>query len=492
VASTDARAGRARAPRRWALLGGAAGVGLLFVAACARPNGRAAPSPAPLPAMSPAPRATAHEAVGTERRGLVALLATWRGIAPEDAESRRAFCSELTRTALERFADCTLESLGQGAALLVRQVDGCGGDSCGTRGWLRTRALTDFRELPIDVGGTVEASVDGTALFYDAVTSVALPGGDGRDPLGGTEPVVTMRLSLPSLETTPFAACFSPRLSPSGQWLLCRDRAANVLRVPVAGGTPQRWVRSGRRPDEIEFVPHAYLWPDAVDFPSPTTLAYSIPLQARALGNPTGLEQHSVPWSDGPLAELWEVRFDDHYPDPLAFSLRAWSREHGLAGPSAEQRCWDLGEHVGVPAAPGLLCLTVTPQPLTHAHVYRQEGARLRQVFEAIIAAWANWLELTPLLEADGSLRLIDRSPGDCRAALAEASAKAQAHVAPPAAEYLPAACARVGLYRYERGQYRRDSTAKPGTVGVVTGDLLDVGPSAVDGGPPDSRSPEW
>jgi hypothetical protein len=118
---------------------------------------------------------------------------------------------------------------------------------------------------------------------------------------------------------------------------------------------------------------------------------------------------------------------------------------------------------VGVPAAPGLLCLTETNDPpLTRARIYRQEGTRLRPVFDAIVAAWANWLELTPLLQSDGSLLLSERTPHDCRGALQQSDEKAEYDLAPPSAQYLPDACARAGTYHYDHGKYRLDPTSLP------------------------------
>jgi hypothetical protein len=428
-------------------------LGLLvaFLSACAPPSPPQASGAPTVQSVKDGAAAHSPEPPKSSARSLAQLLSAWSVLGPE---SRRAFCAELLRQPEGGFERCTLETLGLGSALLVRLVGNCGGDSCSTRGWIRNRSMTEFGPLPFDVGAAVEANLEGTALFADTTTDVLIPGSAGRDPFGGTEPVITTRVLLPSFDATPFAPCFSARLSPSGKWLLCRDRAANVLRVPAAGGPPERVVFSGRRPDQIEFVPYSHIWPEPVDFPSPDTLGYSISLGADTLGGPATGARRTVRWSDELREEDWDVRFFDQYPEPLAFSLDTWTKEHHVAGPTSEQRCWELGQRVGIPPAPGLLCLTSTRTPLTRAHIYRLQDSRLREVFVAIVATYANWLELTPLIQADGSLLLTDRCPGCCAGALAQASEKADAGVAPPSAQYLGPACAAVGSYRYENGQY--------------------------------------
>lgn len=151
-----------------------------------------------------------------------------------------------------------------------------------------------------------------------------------------------------------------------------------------------------------------------------------------------------------------EYAFDDYYPKAAAFSLLEYKRTHHLLGPTFEQRCWDLGKRVGAPVAGGLLCLTDNRRPLfTLARIYRIEGSRLRQVWQAVVNTYANWLELTPVLSEDGGLVLHDQSPGRCEGALGEYQAKLDALKAPPSGELLGPACAKRGKYEYEGRQYR-------------------------------------
>jgi len=152
-----------------------------------------------------------------------------------------------------------------------------------------------------------------------------------------------------------------------------------------------------------------------------------------------------------------EVLFSAHYPPEASVSLLNWKKEHHVTGPTFEQRCWELSQGIGSPPAAGLLCLVTNPKPLfTLARIYRQDGTTLREVWSATVFTYMNWLELTPIVGADGqSLELMDRTPWSCQAALSEYYAKKSARVAPPSGELLAPACNKVGKYRYEAGAFR-------------------------------------
>jgi hypothetical protein len=61
-----------------------------------------------------------------------------------------------------------------------------------------------------------------------------------------------------------FASCMSPVTSPAGRFVVCRDRRAGVLRVPVAGGSLDRVFRW---PGRVHEGPQG-----AVEFVSPTEM----------------------------------------------------------------------------------------------------------------------------------------------------------------------------------------------------------------------------
>jgi hypothetical protein len=121
-----------------------------------------------------------------------------------------------------------------------------------------------------------------------------------------------------------------------------------------------------------------------------------------------------------------EVHRDTHYPPGDAVDVVAWLRAHGVTTALREQPCWDVGERVGVPPRPGLLCLATTHRPeRTVATLHRLDGPRLSAVWQGVVGTYANWLELTPVLAPDGArLDLHERGANDCENALSELVAK--------------------------------------------------------------------
>ena len=149
--------------------------------------------------------------------------------------------------------ECWLQPLANGsAAKLVVQTE-CGGDSCDWEEWMfadnNAEPLTEtFDELSADhrIGFRVEIVVD--------------------PHTGETMNMHTNRINRTTNEISAFAKCFSPVLSPGGRWILCRDRNANVLRVPIEGGKPEVVIDSGLEAADIYWVSHAYIYPGPIRF----------------------------------------------------------------------------------------------------------------------------------------------------------------------------------------------------------------------------------
>lgn len=156
--------------------------------------------------------------------------------------------------------------------------------------------------------------------------------------------------------------------------------------------------------------------------------------------------------------------FSAYYSPELLLRADDWKQAHGARGGAKEAECWDLGERVGVPPAPGMLCLTRIKDPAeTVARVYRLEGARLRRVWQGTIGTWANWLELVPLLSADGRTLVVhDRAPGSCEAALSEHHEKQGSGVAGNFGAVLRRGCAGLGTHVYEDGHYVQVRVVEP------------------------------
>jgi hypothetical protein len=235
------------------------------------------------PEPEPEPEATVGTDWAERRHALVQehrrLLPTENDDWKQFEELRRAWClKQVKAPPTKPLETCGLEELGSGSVLLLTLVTECGGDSCSTEGYVANADLTEFVRVPHDTGGGAEASPTGDALFVSALTDAALPSADEhtRDPFGGNDPVILNRIGLPSMKAEPFAPCFSPKLSPKGHWILCRDLGANVLKVPLSGGEPSLVTSSNLQPGEVAYVWYAYIWPDAVAFVSETRFKFTI------------------------------------------------------------------------------------------------------------------------------------------------------------------------------------------------------------------------
>lgn len=179
--------------------------------------------------------------------------------------------------------------------------------------------------------------------------------------------------------------------------------------------------------------------------------------EALAGGQPsTPRPQASSEAADGVPTRHEEWRFATRYPESERIEPGRWLHRHGVTGAVLREPCWDLGEQVGVPKAPGLLCLSVKQSPPESiATVYRVHSRRLEQVWHATVATWANWLELTPVLSSDGAvLELRDRTPRACEYALKEYRAKSRSGVRPGFGEALARGCSAVGPFDWEGRRY--------------------------------------
>jgi hypothetical protein len=183
------------------------------------------------------------------------------------------------------------------------------------------------------------------------------------------------------------------------------------------------------------------------------------PISASAVD--AGAPEAQVP---EPPTRTPEYPHDEHYPPDAAVVLADWLRAHGVKSAFPERRCWDAGERVGVPPAPGLVCEASTNvPPRTTSRLYRLEGQRLRRVWKGTVKTYANWLELTPVLDPSGSrLVLHEASAGNCDAAQCEYSIKQQSGINAHFGDVLDEGCAQVGTYRWARDRYVRAPELDP------------------------------
>jgi hypothetical protein len=201
-------------------------------------------------------------------------------------------CAELVGWK-EVVESCTLEPAAAGKAALVQLVTGCGGDSCGVQVFVY-RPGKPVLQLPDAIkGGSLTG---GTLVLTPSLQHVITDWvGQGREQ--GEWSVELYRVELRTGKASPWVkGCFSPTLSPRGRWVLCRNRRGDVLKVPVAGGTPALVHRSGLSPEDVYWVPYSYVYPAAVTFSSPERLQVTTVVQ----GGPDGQEERTreLPWRE--------------------------------------------------------------------------------------------------------------------------------------------------------------------------------------------------
>jgi hypothetical protein len=154
-------------------------------------------------------------------------------------------------------------------------------------------------------------------------------------------------------------------------------------------------------------------------------------------------------------------RWERRYADADAVDPKEWAPAHGIKTVPKESPCWDAGDEVGVPPAPGLLCKTMIGDvPRIEAVLYRLDKKRLVVVWRGLVAAWANWLDLTPVLAEDGtSLTLHDG--GGCLGAAREARGKERAGIGVRGlSQTLFEACRGLGTYTWNGWRYVRSRDA--------------------------------
>jgi hypothetical protein len=137
--------------------------------------------------------------------------------------------------ALTQVSRCWLGRSAGGRAALVWVERGCAGERCNRpltedddRVWILTPAHPP-RALPSGLGW------DGATIRPSLVEAIV---DDGR---GHLVRVDLRRGDLAAGER--FAGCSEPVQSPGGRWIVCRNRQADVLRVPIAGGRLERVYR---------------------------------------------------------------------------------------------------------------------------------------------------------------------------------------------------------------------------------------------------------
>lgn len=188
--------------------------------------------------------------------------------APTTGQLDEAACRELTGAEVKNFDRCTLELLANGTAPAVGVTYDCGGDSCSAQVFVWYGDETGPYHLP-NGGSPLEVSPDHKYLLIGEL----LYEEESLIPNGAR----TLRFDRKTQKTEPFFDCFSARLSPGGNWYVCRDLSANVFKVPVSGGKPQLVVRAELPKGETIKVGGPFEdYPEPVSFPNAHELEYEL------------------------------------------------------------------------------------------------------------------------------------------------------------------------------------------------------------------------
>jgi hypothetical protein len=186
--------------------------------------------------------------------------------------------------------DCHVALTGAGNGLIVTLVTECGGDSCSTKRWLLKEGSPSALPLSEDGGGI---AFEPHLAFYVADHRQFANEQDMRQNFY-QRAMSLFRYDLGARAARPFAHCFSPSLSPGGNWFLCRNPHGDLFRIPVRGGKLER-VAVNRVQGQVAFSPYAFIYPSEAYFYSEAQACF------RSGGDPDD-EEICVPWSEGKLS----------------------------------------------------------------------------------------------------------------------------------------------------------------------------------------------
>lgn len=262
-------------------------LGLVLVTACAAAGHTALPEPEPPPRK---PEAGTSRAAASHVVGHPAPLQRLQESLARDPKA----CVDRVGYA-GTFEKCDAVLVGNGKGILVQVVTECGGDSCSVSAWLLRGPKDPAVPLRCADGGGL--AFDPTLTFYVTDRQRFTGDSDTAADSATFEPELGW-VKLEADEPWQYAPCMSPTLSPGGGWFACRNRYGDVLRVPVAGGTPEL-VHAAATNREPDFVPYAYVYPDAVRFESNQLVLPE---------HPDGeSETIAIPWTEDPLPPLRRV-----------------------------------------------------------------------------------------------------------------------------------------------------------------------------------------
>lgn len=179
---------------------------------------------------------------------------------------------------------CGYELLANGTALAITVAWDCGAHVCSTRSFV----WYGSESAPYAVNADeLEVTADHRYLLS---TSFSRENDIPFTPIAGE----TWRFDRASGKSQKLLDCFSARLSPRARYYVCRDLAANVLRVPVAGGAPELVARAVLPPNTTVKLGGPF-----DDYPSRVQFLDGDELEYEVFVNETGeVSKHQAPWRE--------------------------------------------------------------------------------------------------------------------------------------------------------------------------------------------------
>ncbi len=182
------------------------------------------------------------------------------------------------------FERCSVNLVGNGDGAVVSVVTECGQDSCSVESRLIKKNGIPV-ELRSDLGGGIAFN---SSLTFYVMDEVMIDKDEDPSQIASRPPSL-VKVELSTGKRTFFADCFSPKLSPKGNWFVCRNCAGDLLRVPVTGGKAEL-VAKNPTAARVPCQAYSFNYPSEVSFPDSKTVVFP--------WNDGTDRETSLPWSE--------------------------------------------------------------------------------------------------------------------------------------------------------------------------------------------------
>lgn len=105
------------------------------------------------------------------------------------------------------------------------------------------------------------------------------------------------RVNLADGRVERLASCLSPRISPDGQWVVCRDLDARLIRVPVDGGEMEV-IDDPQLDDRVVYLRLPHVYPDQPWFVDDGVVQYEVVTESEPGADDAETETITVDWPE--------------------------------------------------------------------------------------------------------------------------------------------------------------------------------------------------